>query len=130
MRDAQELRGLREQDARRVLGLPERGELVALVRTWVERGAIEERALSDAIDHLRAAEDYARESATWATGAGDGFAAVVERRTLELARAWLLALVSPADARALCDDIGADGNGVHASLAPDLARLIARLASS
>lgn len=114
-------------EVRGLLGLAGEGELATLVRARVQAGELDDRVIDAALERIRDAEDQQRRLASWASGPGEGLAAIRTRRALQLARAWLLIAAAPDDARALCDEIAADGDGVHPSLRPDLAALVARL---
>jgi hypothetical protein len=121
------LRVVEEEWARDVLGLrptrrPGGGwafdpKLVAEVRRLVERGIELDRA-REAARHLEAAERWQWEIGTWSTGAGEGLASMFEVRSLELARAWLLAALAQKEptlmkaARDLVDAVARDPNRI------------------
>lgn len=126
------LRVVEEEWARDLLGLrPTRRPgggwafdpgLVADVRRLVERGIAVDKA-REAARHLEAAEKWQWEIGTWSTGAGEGLASMFEVRSLELARAWLLAALAredPAlskDTRALADQVARDPNRIASQYA-------------
>lgn len=132
------LRAREEEWARRVLGLAPRarasGEtrLVAGVRELVEAGVAAEVARR-AERHLAAAEQWQWEIGTWATGAGEGLSSMFEVRSLQLARAWLLAAGAAEDAslveqaRQLARAVADDPNDVAAPHRKAIAALFKRL---
>lgn len=112
---------------RATLGLPDSGELSALVRARVERGPVDARVIDEVVAHLRELEVEALRDASWATGSGEGLAAIDALLDARLARAWLLADVAPDDARSLLDAIEGGVHHVRESLRPHLAALRDRL---
>jgi len=128
------LRALEEAWARSLAGLPAEGALVPQVRAAVERG-IDPSLAASVADRLSAAEDRQWEIGTWSSGSGEGLASMFEVRTLQLARAWLLAAPAQTDPNAraraleLADAVANDPNDVAARLAPEVAALRARLSS-
>ncbi|MCB9714910.1 MAG: hypothetical protein H6712_13670 [Myxococcales bacterium] len=119
------LRALHEVWARAVLGLDAQGELVARTRAVVEAGLDPSRA-SEAIDHLAAAEQHQWEIGSWSSGAGEGLASMLEVRTLQLARAWLLP-THERHARELLEAVADDPNRIAERLRPHIDALAARL---
>ncbi len=126
------LREIHEAWARDELGVPIDTELVAAVRKGVEAGLDPTRA-STAAQHLVEAEQFQWEIGTWASGSGEGLSSMFEVRTLQLARAWLLAAgASPgstaaAQAAELARGVRDDPNDIARSLARHVEALLERV---
>jgi hypothetical protein len=120
------LRAIEEDWARWLLRLGAKAELAQAVASRVERGLIrtstrkhqrvEDLASArEAAVHLARAERWQWEIGTWSTGAGEGFVSMGEVRTLQVARAWLSALLAKEElalARELANEVEADANGM------------------
>lgn len=110
-----------EMAARAEAGVAKGAKLVKAMRTAVEQGIEPDRALR-AAGHLAEAERWQWEIGTRATGSGEGLMSMFEVRTLQLARAWLLAAVVPVEperadeARALASEVADDSNRVATKL--------------
>lgn len=104
------LRAEHEAAARRALGLPREVDLVPAVRAVVERGA---PPAGTAVTDLAAAEALQWEIGTWSSGAGEGLASMAEVRSLQLARAWLIAGHAPdTEVLALISAVVEDANRI------------------
>lgn len=122
------LRTLHEAWARALLGMDSNDKLVAYLRARVESGCAPENA-AEAAAQLANAEQRQREIGSWATGSGEGLASMFEVRTLQLARAWLLA-ASPDgadEARSLALQVENDPNDIAARHRKPTQALLARL---
>ena len=128
------LRAVHEAWARALLGLEEKGDLVAQVRAAVEQG-VEEPCAQAAAQQLAAAEQWQWEMGTWATGSGEGLASMFEVRSLQLAQAWLVSVMAPHDAlaaaelRRLAMAVSGDPNDVAARQQKHLNALLERASS-
>jgi hypothetical protein len=127
------LRDVHERCARRVLGLSRRSPLVPDVRRLVEEGDVPSEHAREAAGHLAEAEARQWEIGTWSTGSGEGLASMYEVRTLQLARAWLLAACARSEpeaasrARALVLEVAADPNDIAAPHRHHVDALVRRL---
>lgn len=132
------LRSVEETWARHLLGVGEQGGIAALVRRRVA-GGVDALAARQAEVHLAQAEDWQWQIGSWATGAGEGLAAMAQVYELKMARAWLnVALASEkgggqpraSAALALVAEVAGDANGQGKPYAKSIAALKAMLKRS
>jgi hypothetical protein len=127
----EQLRALHEQLARVILGSTEKRVVVA-ARAAAEK-TLPVETVRRAIAHLAEAERRQSDIGTWATGAGEGLASMLEVRKLQLAQAWLWSALAAGDPTArdaalrLADEVANDPNDVAANLSKSIAALRKRL---
>lgn len=125
------LRGAYESWARMLLGIGDNVRLIANVRRIVEAGLDPELA-AEVAEKFAGAEEWQWVIGSWATGSGEGLSSMFEVRTLQLARAWVLAAGLPdrgdlPEVRRLALEVKNASNGVANTLQSDVDALLARI---
>lgn len=124
-----ELRDLEADWARALVGARKAGSIRAAMRSAVKPNLAPAVAL-EAAQHLASAEKWQKEIASYATGSGEGFAAMGYVDELMLARGWMLVAASNNAASAasdLCRELHRDRKDLEANQRRDLDKLRAAL---
>lgn len=140
------LRALEEAWARHLLGVAPSGDIVKLVHHRAQRAfdtttttnntpTTDNTTAFEALEHLKAAEQWQWRIGSYATGSGEGLASMAEVRALQMARAWLAAALFrethahalSALAKSLTVEIERDPNGMGAKYTKAIAHLRAWL---
>jgi hypothetical protein len=115
--------------ARSLVAARKDGGIRAAMRSAV-KPKLDPIAALEAAGHLAQAEKWQREIASYATGSGEGFAAMDEVYELQLARAWMLVAAAnnaASAARDLCRRVHGSRENLEASQKRELEKLKAAL---